>query len=514
MNQDMNRGVDRGVDRDVVIVGAGPTGLLLAGDLAAAGVGVTVVEQRPEQESNLTRAFAVHARTLELLDARGLADELVSTGATVRELRFFRRLRVDLSTLPTRFPYVLITPQYNVEQLLERRARQHGAEILRGTRLRAIRQSGDDVDVVTEQGSMRARYAVGADGARSSVRRVLGSTFPGRTVARSVMLADVRLAEAPDRVITGDANGHAFGFIAPFGDGWYRVIAWRRDRQLPDDAPVDLEEIRTTVRAALGTDYGMHDARWTSRFHSDERQVPRYRVGRVFLAGDAAHVHSPAGGQGMNTGLQDAANLSWKLAADLGGWARPGLLDTYQTERHPAGRQVLRISGGILRVAFARPIPFRAASTIAAAAVRVPPIARRAAGTVSGIALRYPRPPGAHEFVGRRAPDLALAVHGRLYESLRDGRFVAVGANPGVGGGHLGVGSDPGVGDDPGVVGAQLRALRPVQPGPAMLIRPDGYIGWASDDATTADIRRAARDWGLVGGADAPPSDRSRLPAG
>jgi 2-polyprenyl-6-methoxyphenol hydroxylase-like FAD-dependent oxidoreductase len=476
--------VNRVTERDVVVVGAGPTGLLLAGDLAVAGVRVTVLEQRPEQESNLTRAFAVHARTLEVLDARGLADPLIATGTRVAELQFLGKLSVDLSGLPSRFPYVLVTPQYNVERLLEERAVEHGAEILRGERVRGVRQDGDGVEVLAEATTVRARYLVGADGVHSTVRQALGSPFPGRTVARSVMLADVRLATAPDDVVTADADGHTFAFLAPFGDGWYRVIAWRRDRQLPDDAPVDVEEIRATVEQALGTDYGLHDVRWLSRFHSDERQVPRYRVGSVFLAGDAAHVHSPAGGQGMNTGLQDAANLGWKLAADVQGWAPPHLLDTYHDERHPAGRLALRVSGGILRVAFARPLALRLGSTVAATAIRMPPVARRAAGTVSGLALRYPRPRGAHPLVGRRAPDVRLPDGGRLYEALRSRGFVLVGA------------------DAPHGV-RYLRSVRPAHSagtahtGPAVLVRPDGYVGWAAERPSAADIEVAVSRWGL-----------------
>ncbi len=161
--------------------------------------------------------------------------------------------------------------------------------------------------------------------------------FPGEAVVRSLMLADVRLDDTPPDVMTVNAVGGTFCLIAPFGDGWYRVIAWDRYNQPPESTPVSLEEVSQVTRQVLGTDFGMHDPRWMSRFHSDERQVPRYRVGRVLLAGDAAHVHSPAGGQGMNTSIQDAANLGWKLAATVGGWAPEGLLDTYHAERHPVG---------------------------------------------------------------------------------------------------------------------------------------------------------------------------------
>jgi 2-polyprenyl-6-methoxyphenol hydroxylase-like FAD-dependent oxidoreductase len=342
------------------------------------------------------------------------------------------------------------------------------------------------VELRTTAGAMRATYVVGTDGVRSTVRRAIGLPFPGRTVARSVMLADVRLAREPADVVTADADGHAFGFVAPFGDGWYRVIAWRRDRQLPDDEPVGLDEVRDAFAQAVGTDYGMHDARWTSRFHSDERQVPTYRVGRVLLAGDAAHVHSPAGGQGMNTGLQDAANLGWKLAAELQGWARRGpsgsLLDSYSDERHPVGAEVLRVSGGMLRVAFSPPRRLALLRRLAAVAVRVPPVARRAALTVSGLGVAYPRPRGAHPLVGRRAPDIALPGGARLAEALRDGRFVLVTAQGGAREGeHLRVVEAP-------------RGARA-----SVLVRPDGYVAWAADSAAPADVRDAVDAWCPVG---------------
>src|SRR5215212_3554653 len=328
----------------VVVVGAGPTGLMLAGDLARAGVSCTVLERRAE-ETNLTRAFAVHARTLEMLDARGLADDLVTTGRRVGALRLFGKLEVDLSRLPTRFPYVLVTPQYHTERVLEEHASALGAQIVRGAEVVDLRQDNDGVELDVRYkdgtlGTRRAMYAIGADGVHSKVRQALALPFPGHSAIQSVMLADVQLSEAPEDVLTVNAARDGFIFIAPFGDGWYRVIAWDRRRELPDHAPVELEEIREIAWRVLGTDYGMHDPRWMSRFHSDERQVPHYRVGRVFLAGDAAHCHSPAGGQGMNTGLQDAANLGWKLAAALQGWAPGGVLDSYHAERYPGGRAV------------------------------------------------------------------------------------------------------------------------------------------------------------------------------
>ncbi|WP_432067104.1 FAD-dependent oxidoreductase [Streptomyces sp. C10-9-1] len=454
-----------GTDADVLVVGAGPTGLLLAGDLAAAGLRVTLVERREQGISNLTRAFGVHARTLEQLDARGLADELVATGTPVTELSLFRRLTLDLGRLPSRFDFLLITPQFEVERLLERRALAAGVRFRYGAELRGLSQDADSVTAELAgpgASALRARYLVGTDGLRSAVRGALGLPFPGVSVVRSIVLADVRLAQEPEGLLTVAASGDAFAFITPFGGGWYRVMGWDRGRQAPDGAPVELDEVRAIARKALGSDFGMYGPRWMSRFHSDERQVPAYRVGRVFLAGDAAHVHSPAGGQGMNTGLQDAANLSWKLAAVLRGEASDPerLLDSYHGERHPVGARVLRSSGAIVRLAMARTPLQRAARGLAAGLLNaVRPASARAMGMITGIGISYG--PGA-----RRVPDLALR-EGRLYELLRDRAFVLV-APPG---------EAPSLPRSSPVAGGCL--IRATWADPArrdtLLVRPDGY---------------------------------------
>jgi 2-polyprenyl-6-methoxyphenol hydroxylase-like FAD-dependent oxidoreductase len=470
------------IDTDVVIVGAGPTGLTLAGDLAAAGVRTTVLERRSEQ-SNLTRAFGVHARTLELLDARGLADELVATGEPVRHLRLFDHLHVDLTRLPSRFPYLLITPQYQVERALRGRAERLGATLVGGAEVVGLRQDDASVEIEIADGRrIRASYAVGADGVNSTVRNALGLPFPGQAVLQSIMLADVRLRDAPEGVLAVNAVGDGFAFVAPFGDGWFRIFAWDRRNQVPDSAPLDFEEIREVTRRALGTDFGMHDPRWMSRFHSDERQVPQYRTGRVFLAGDAAHVHSPAGGQGMNTGIQDAANLGWKLVAAVHGWAPPDLLDSYHAERYPVGRIVLRSSGAIIRLAMLRSWLARTArNLVGGAALKLPPVARRIAGTISGIGIGYAAPRGANHLIGRRATDVALVGATRLYEALRDGTHVLLAPA-----------------DVAPIVAAWADRIRVASPTdadtPVMLVRPDGYIAWATSETHPRRRDAAIRD--------------------
>ncbi|MEU1538231.1 FAD-dependent monooxygenase [Actinacidiphila glaucinigra] len=459
----------------VLVVGAGPSGLLLAGDLAEAGVGCTVVERRV-QESQLTRAFAVHARTMEQLDARGVADQMLATGVRNPVLQF---LRIDLSRLPTRYPHVLVTPQYHTERILRARALSHGADIREGWEAVGLTQdtTGVDVQVRAPDGSpqtLRAAYVVGADGRNSVVRRSLGLPFPGRSAVRSMMLADVRLADPPHKPPTVGAVGDAFAILVPFGDGWFRIMAWNRHHEMPDNAPVDLEEIRAIARRALGRDFGMHDPRWISRFHSDERQSPRYRVGRVFLVGDAAHVHSPAGGMGMNTSIQDSANLGWKLAAVLRDRAPEALLDTYEAERHPVGRRVLRMSGALLRGVLTTPRLLIGVRDFAARTVlRLPPVALRLGRAMSGIDIAYGAPAGAHPLTGKRAPDVLLADGRRLYEVLRGRRFVLV--TPA---------------DAPlsaSVTEAWNGAVECVTTpsgltSKSVLVRPDAYIAWASSE--------------------------------
>jgi 2-polyprenyl-6-methoxyphenol hydroxylase-like FAD-dependent oxidoreductase len=378
---------------------------------------------------------------------------------------------------------MLVTPQYEVEKALAERALAAGATLLRGANVQSVRQATDHVEVTYTdpdgaERTVRAAYLVGADGHQSAVRRQLGLAFPGKSVARSLVLADVRMSDPPDEQLTVDGNADGFCFAVPFGDGWYRVIARDRRTELPDDAPVELEEIKWVARHVFGTDFGMHDPRWMSRFHSDERQVERYRVGRVFLAGDAAHVHSPAGGMGMNTGLQDAANLGWKLVAAVQGRGDDRLLDTYHDERHPVGRMVLRMSGGLLRAALLRsPLARAIRNRVFPAAFAVPPIGAQVRLRQSGIGISYGRPRGAHRLVGTRAADVTADDGSRLYEVLRGGRFVLV--------------APPGFAAPEGVAVHVVSGTET-----ARLVRPDGYVAWAGRAAD--DLPSALSRWGVA----------------
>ncbi|CAM3706257.1 FAD-dependent monooxygenase [Isoptericola cucumis] len=484
---------DTETDTDVVVVGAGPTGLLLAGDLASAGVRTVVVDRRPATLSNLTRAFAVHARTLEVLDARGLADDLLVTGRRVTTVRLFDRIEVHLDALASRFPFVLVTPQYEVERLLRRRAQDAGVVFRHDTRVTDLAQDSGGVTLTTVPGAgaadaaatedaaasgaptttLRARWVVGADGVRSTVRDTVGIPFPGETVIRAMILADVRLATPPPDVLTVATARGSLGFVAPFGDGWYRFIGWAGEERT--DRPVTLDEVRAVARATLGDDLGMHDLRFADRFAADERQAPTYRAGRVLLAGDAAHAHSPAGGLGMNTGLQDAANLSWRLAAVVRG-APPALLDGYASERHPVGRQVLRASGTILRLA-TRPGPLVAAArqVLTTALSHVPAARRRAAGMISALGVAYDAPPGAHPRAGSRVPDLPLdggPAGSRLAEALRAGRFVLVLPADASDVSAAGLPASDGETDVADRVVVRRADHRPA----TLLVRPDGYL--------------------------------------
>jgi len=466
---------------DVIVIGAGPTGLMLACELALGGVACQVLERRAEQP-NITRAFAVHARTLELLDMRGLADELVTRGVPVREVRPVPGALADLRRLDTRFPMILIAPRSGTEHLLERRARELGVEIVRGVEVSGLRQD-DEVTVELSDGSTRtASYVVGADGAHSTVRGLLGVDFVGTEYATHILLADVRLTEPPEQALFNRISDAGAVIVVPFGDGWFRAIAWDHlHERVPLDVPLPMETMRDAFERIAGTDFGMCEQRWSSRFLSERRQARDYRVGRVFLAGDAAHVHSPLGGQGMNTGMQDAMNLGWKLVAAVRGRAPAGLLDSYHDERHRVGAQVLTMTDGFNRLVDDRSAIRRG---IQARIVRMllwfGPTRRRTLGRLTGLGIAYPAPRRTHPWTGRRVPDVACH-DGRLYALLREGGFVLLDTT-----------ASGEVARAVRTTSSPVRTLRSAAAGTpaAVLVRPDGYVAWASEDRS--DVTAAA----------------------
>ncbi|MEU8354591.1 FAD-dependent monooxygenase [Nonomuraea sp. NPDC048882] len=471
---------------DVIVIGAGPTGLMLACELARAGVRCRLLERRAEQ-SNLTRAFAVHARTLELLDARGLADDLVPLGRPVQELQPAPGAVLDLRTLETRYPMVLIVPQSGTERLLEARARELGVEIVRGAEVAGISQDAERVMVELADGRTEsASYVVGCDGAHSKVREQAGIDFAGKQYATHILLADVRVTEPPQDALFAAASGEGVVLMIPFGDGWFRAIAWDRLReQVPLDVPLPMEEMRDAFDRIAGTDFGMREQRWSTRFLSERRQARRYREGRVFLAGDAAHVHSPLGGQGMNTGIGDAMNLGWKLAAAVRGHGPKGLLDTYEGERHPVGAQVLALTDNFNRLVLGRSAIRRALRAVMIRLIlRFGPSRRLVAGRLTGLGIGYPAGArGAHPWTGRRMPDVPCEG-GRLYELLRDGRPVLVDAT-----GSADVAKAVPAGDT-----MVVRHEGPARKGlpAAVLVRPDGYVAWAGDAGADLPAQAAA----------------------
>ncbi|WP_295121661.1 FAD-dependent monooxygenase [uncultured Leifsonia sp.] len=471
---------------DVIISGGGPTGSMLAGELRLHDVEVLVLE-RDETPSPLARSLGLHPRSIEILDQRGLLDRFLALGTQYPQVGTFAGIVGPRPVaLDSAHAYILGIPQTITDRLLEERAIGLGAHYRRGAELVRFEQDAEGVDVELADGSrLRSRWLVGCDGGRSLVRRLLGVGFPGEAATTEWLLGEMQVTASADDVaaISAEVRKTHRGFgIGPAADGLYRAVVPAASVAEDRSVPPTLEEFRTQLRAYAGTDFGAHSPRALSRFTDATRLAERYRSGRVLLAGDAAHVHPPLGGQGLNLGIQDAFNLGWKLAADVDGWAPDGLLDTYEAERRPVADDVLTLTRAqsVLIAPEAGP---QAVRRLITELMAFDDVARYLAERISGTGIRY-EPAGGRgaepDLVGRRLPDLPVG-EGRLYELLRDGRGLLLDRT-----GRLSV---AGWGDRVDAVADPAADVA----APAALLRPDGYVAWAGDD--DRDLREHLERW-------------------
>ncbi|TDE98877.1 rifampin monooxygenase [Occultella glacieicola] len=467
---------------DVIISGGGPTGMMLAAELRLQKVDVLVLERDPEP-TTAVRSLGLHPRSIEILDQRGLLEKFLAHGQQYPGgVGHFAGIAGPQPSLDTAHGYVLGIPQPVTDRLLAERAEDLGAEIRRGVELTALDSGDDGVSVDLADGTrVHAPWLVGCDGGRSLVRRLLGVGFPGEPARTEWILGEMEVTTPPEELaaVAAEVRRTHRGFgIGPTGDGLHRAVVPAATVTEDRSVPPTLTEFRTQLRAYAGTDFGAHSPRSLTRFTDATRLADRYRVGRVLLAGDAAHVHPPLGGQGLNLGIQDAFNLGWKLAAQVHGWAPDGLLDSYGTERRPVADAVLTLTRAQSELISPEPGP-QAVRRLLTELMEIEEVNRFLAERVSGIGIRYDFGEGP-ALLGRRLRDLPLS-RGRLYELMHDGRGLLLDRT-----GELSVAGWTDRVDHVADGAAELDA-------PAVLLRPDGHVAWIGDDAD--DLLRHLPTW-------------------
>jgi 2-polyprenyl-6-methoxyphenol hydroxylase-like FAD-dependent oxidoreductase len=486
----------------VVIAGGGPTGLMLAGELALAGADVAIVERRESQYVTGSRAGGLHSRTIEVLDQRGIADRFLSQGQAV-QVGGFSMIPLDISDFPTRHNHGLGLWQNHIERILADWVAELAVPIYRGRDVTGFAQDDTGVDVELSEGqSLRAKYLVGCDGGRSLIRKTAGIEFPGWDPSTSSLIAEVEMSDEPELGIRRDERGtHALGRLeyeirdgeVVFKDGGpVRVMVTEETIGTTEPTLRDLSEALIDV---YGTDYGMRKAAFISRFTDMTRQAAAYRDRRVLLAGDAAHVHSPVGGQGLNTGVQDAVNLGWKLAQVVNETSPESLLDTYHAERHPVAARVLRTT--MAQTALTRSDDrIEALRDTMSELLSMEEPRKRFAGMMSGLDIHYDLGDG-HPLLGRRMPDLDLVTADgplRVFTLLHDARPVLLDLGE-PGGLDITPWADRVRLIDAEFAGVwELPVFGAVTAPAAVLIRPDGHVAWVGD-GTDLGLRDALTTW-------------------
>lgn len=484
---------------DIIVAGAGPTGLMLACELKLMGLNVAILERRAHGTTGESRAPGINARTMEIFKMRGLAEKFEYLGKSLQAV-LFSGMPMNPKAIDSEFPDALILPQHQTERILAERAIELGVDIHWSTELLYFHQNSEVVDIFVQQDeqmkNFTAKYLAGCDGGNSVVRKLCGETFTGEDPLSDWVVADVQLDTPP-------AENERFGRNIKIGtyqvssveDGWFRVSLMKTTPPIDRSAPVTLDELRQTMIEGIGTDFGLRSARWMSRFSDGFRQVTKYRYGRVFLLGDAAHTHSPIGGQGLNLGVQDAMNLGWKLGSVITGKASVSLLDSFEEERHPVGANVLQMAKA--QTALIKPgSQIEALRAVVGTMLQVPEVTFRLSKILSGLGVHYAWGEGHHPLTGQRIPNLKLLLNDKetdLFALMHRARpiFLNFGSESKVqipeaylshidminaipkAAGNNSVWKLPAVGEVPAIQ--------------SLLIRPDGFVVWVQEKGELFD---------------------------